>query len=152
MGSHRWPGDSPNKESVTRKACAYLNTIMCKQCSNYLATSLVNTYMIARFMWSTWSPPGSYWPQMGPILATWTLLSGIASVIYVGRANGVYLLKSLDVTKVLTLIPFVVCRQRRIFTAWPTIEIYFKIRASICKAVRRLLVRSQCVWKWQDWF
>ena len=31
---------------------------------------------IARFMGPTWGPPGSCRPQMGPILAPWTLLSG----------------------------------------------------------------------------
>ena len=31
---------------------------------------------IARFMWPTWGPPGTYRPQMGPTLAPWTLLSG----------------------------------------------------------------------------
>ena len=31
---------------------------------------------IAKFMGPTWGPPGSYRPQMGPMLAPWTLLSG----------------------------------------------------------------------------
>ena len=31
---------------------------------------------IAKFMGPTWVPPGSCWPQMGPMLAPWTLLSG----------------------------------------------------------------------------
>ena len=31
---------------------------------------------IARFMGPTWGPPGSCRPQMGPMLAPWTLLSG----------------------------------------------------------------------------
>ena len=31
---------------------------------------------IARFMGPTWGPPGSCQPQMGPVLAPWTLLSG----------------------------------------------------------------------------
>ena len=32
---------------------------------------------IARFMWPTWGPPGFCRPQVGLILAPWTLLSGI---------------------------------------------------------------------------
>ena len=32
---------------------------------------------IAKFMGPTWGPPGSCQPQMGPMLAPWTLLSGI---------------------------------------------------------------------------
>ena len=31
---------------------------------------------IAKFMGPTWGPPGSWRPQMGPMLAPWTLLSG----------------------------------------------------------------------------
>ena len=31
---------------------------------------------IARFTWPTWGPPGSCRPQLGPMLAPWTLLSG----------------------------------------------------------------------------
>ena len=32
---------------------------------------------IAKFMGPTWGQPGSYRPQMGPMLAPWTLLSGM---------------------------------------------------------------------------
>ena len=32
--------------------------------------------LIARFMWPTWGPPGSWRPQVGPTLTPWTLLSG----------------------------------------------------------------------------
>ena len=35
---------------------------------------------IAKFMGQTWGPPGSCWPQMGPMLAPWTLLSGETSI------------------------------------------------------------------------
>ena len=35
-----------------------------------------NSTQIAKFMGPTWGPPGSCRPQMGPILAPWTLLSG----------------------------------------------------------------------------
>ena len=35
-----------------------------------------NTTQIAKFMGPTWGPPGSCQPQMGPMLAPWTLLSG----------------------------------------------------------------------------
>ena len=31
---------------------------------------------IAKFMGPIWGPPGSCRPQMGPLLAPWTLLSG----------------------------------------------------------------------------
>ena len=35
---------------------------------------------IAMFMGPTWGPPGSCRPQMGPMLAPWTLLSGYVSI------------------------------------------------------------------------
>ena len=35
-----------------------------------------DTTQIAKFMGPTWGPPGSCRPQMGPMLAPWTLLSG----------------------------------------------------------------------------
>ena len=41
---------------------------------------------IAKFMGSTWGPPGSCRPQLGPMLAPWTLLSG-KSLKLPGAAN-----------------------------------------------------------------
>ena len=41
-----------------------------------LATQLASAPQIARFMVPPWGPPGSCRPQMGPMLAPWTLLSG----------------------------------------------------------------------------
>ena len=35
-----------------------------------------NQTHVAKFMGPSWGPPGSCQPQMGPILASWTLLSG----------------------------------------------------------------------------
>ena len=34
-------------------------------------------FQIAKFMGPTWGPPGTCRPQMGPMLAPWTLLSGL---------------------------------------------------------------------------
>ena len=48
---------------------------------------------IARFMWPTWGPPGSCRPQVGPMLAPWTLLSGRAHLTFACRSN-LYLLTS----------------------------------------------------------
>ena len=48
--------------------------------SHITATDMVSpipaTAQIAKFMGPTWGPPGSCQPQMGPMLAPWTLLSG----------------------------------------------------------------------------
>ena len=38
---------------------------------------------IAKFMGPTWGPPGSCRPQMGPMLAPWTLLSGQCPIFYI---------------------------------------------------------------------
>ena len=38
-----------------------------------------SNFQIARFMQPTWGPPGSCRPQLGPMLAPWTLLSGFSS-------------------------------------------------------------------------
>ena len=35
---------------------------------------------IARFVWPTWGPPGSWRPQVGPTLAPWILLSGKVNI------------------------------------------------------------------------
>ena len=37
---------------------------------------------IAKFVGPTWSPPGSCWPQMGTMLAPWTLLSKLLHWAY----------------------------------------------------------------------
>ena len=47
---------------------------------------LCNISQIAKFMGPTWGPPGSCRPQMGPMLAPWTLLSGL--FISVARQTG----------------------------------------------------------------
>ena len=42
-------------------------------CPRYFCATITH---IAKFMGPTWGPPGSCRPQMGPILAPWTVLSG----------------------------------------------------------------------------
>ena len=46
----------------------------------YTGTNLINRFIevtqMTTFMGPTWGPPGSCRPQMGPMLAPWTLLSG----------------------------------------------------------------------------
>ena len=39
----------------------------------------------ARLTWPTWGPPGSCRPQVGPMLAPWTLLSGLTYWWHVGH-------------------------------------------------------------------
>ena len=54
------------------------------------------TPQIAKFMGPTWGPPGSCQPQMGPMLAPWTLLSG--SLISVGPGSQISWLPFRSVT------------------------------------------------------
>ena len=37
----------------------------------------------SKFMGTAWGPPEFGWPQMGPMLAPWTLLSGIYPDVFV---------------------------------------------------------------------
>ena len=47
----------------------------------FIINDTANSPHIAKFMGPTWGPPGSCRPQMGPMLAPWTLLSG-SSIIW----------------------------------------------------------------------
>ena len=50
--------------------------------NNQISTLSLNSAVmsqIAKFIGPTWGPPGSCRPQMGPILARWTLLSGVTT-------------------------------------------------------------------------
>ena len=49
--------------------------------ANIFITRCVPT-QITKFMGSTWGPYRSCWPQMGPMLAPWNLLSGKVQDIY----------------------------------------------------------------------
>ena len=48
------------------------------------------THQIAKFIGPTWGPPGSCRPQMGPMLAPWTLLSGSSLNLTSELSPGVY--------------------------------------------------------------
>ena len=43
---------------------------------------------IARFVWPTWGPPGSWRPQVGPTLAPWILLWGLRCISHEMPAKG----------------------------------------------------------------
>ena len=52
-----------------------------------LSAGTVKTTQIAQFMGPTWGPSGSCLPQMGPMLAPWTLLSGNVCAHYISRTG-----------------------------------------------------------------
>ena len=97
-GIHRWPVNSPHKGPVTRKMFPFDDVIMTWNLSSQLritqrmshgyvsrlrcdnidnVASLGKISLIARFMGPTWGPSGADRTQAGPMLAPWTLLSGM---------------------------------------------------------------------------
>ena len=52
---------------------------LAKRVSNWHTTTSL-PFLIARFMGPTWGPPGADRTQVGPMLAPWTLLSGLLSI------------------------------------------------------------------------
>ena len=78
-GIHQWPVDSPHKRPVTQKIFPFDDVIMFTrifQCYLTGTGATVCLTQIAKFMGPSRGPPGSCRPQMGPMLAPWTLLSG----------------------------------------------------------------------------
>ena len=59
-------------ESIIISTVAFL-----KPCASMSQHCVI--HLIAIFMGPTWGPPGAARTQVGPMLATWTLLSGISS-------------------------------------------------------------------------
>ena len=66
VGFYHW-----NTKTSGNKTCLTLSA----------ALWLLVTTQIAKFMGPTWGPPGSCRPQIGPMLAPWTLLSGYLSLM-----------------------------------------------------------------------
>ena len=53
------------------------------ECYNFFSRCIMFVHaQIAKFMGPTWGPPGSWRPQMGPMLAPWILLSGWYIIIF----------------------------------------------------------------------
>ena len=97
---HRWPVNSPRKGPVTRKSfhlmtSSWFDTFHDLSFSGYGKCRWkwrkhahrwfnfgdfplsIKRSLIARFMGPTWGLPGAAGTQVGPVLATWTLLSGV---------------------------------------------------------------------------
>ena len=53
---------------------------------------------IAKFMGPTWGPPGSCRPQVGPMMAPWTLLSGVLYIAQQGSLASSFYVHYNDVT------------------------------------------------------
>ena len=71
-----------NRSCNTELECYFIGSV---NWSDSLLTSYLShkaAAQITRFTGPTWGPPGSCRPQMGPMLAPWTLLSGCTTYIY----------------------------------------------------------------------
>ena len=100
-----------------------MNTLTVK-CLHERTAALIMTTQIARFMGPTWGPPGSCWPQMGPMLAPWTSLSGYTPFDY---TSAVYMTA-------------LVCQQQR----W--CRIYMSVNLTALWLLNELIALS-----WQAW-
>ena len=59
---------------------------------------------ITEFMWPTWGPPGSCRPQMGTILAPWTLVSGHGNVlVWTAHLKGEWLVTRMNTSLYITI-------------------------------------------------
>ena len=89
MFTNHWLGFTVTWGQIHRKCSRYLTstnkTCVLWQILTWAAVPEIRNAasQIAKFMGPTWGPCGSCWPQMGPMLAPWTLLSGIRPL----RAN-----------------------------------------------------------------
>ena len=70
--------------------------VSCKIWSILFSVPKMNYSQIAKFMGPTWGPPGSYRPQMGPILAPWTLLSGLSMLTSRKHPNEISVVKDFN--------------------------------------------------------
>ena len=59
----------------SEKSDFYLSVLFPNTCISIFLDSNMHSTQIAKFMGPTWGPPGSCRPQMGPMLAPWTLPS-----------------------------------------------------------------------------
>ena len=70
VGSIKVTGRQPVTYSISVATQKYAGIF------NRIHRCIYQASQIAKFMGPTWGPPGSCRPQMGPLLAPWTLLSG----------------------------------------------------------------------------
>ena len=66
-----------------RPFCLGLNVLSAMSSSINTNDPIANTSLIARFMGPAWGPSGADRTQVGPMLAPWTLLSGVVSNVKV---------------------------------------------------------------------
>ena len=77
-GIHRWPVNSPHKWPVRWKIFPSAEVIMTLSHVAMAAVKFdLNLSLIAMFMGPSWGPSGADRTQVGPMLAPWTLLSGV---------------------------------------------------------------------------
>ena len=80
---------------------------------------------IARFMGPTWDPPGAYSTQVGPMLAQWTLLSGLFGLPKSVSWSGVLVFSVISLTLILIKDQFWIINKKvlwnKILSRWSPI-------------------------------
>ena len=87
---------------------------------------------IAKFMEPTWGPPGSCRTQMGPMLAPWTLLSGISRSLRFGPN----LVSKIMLVRIVLLANTEICRF---------IERWFFIYGNILYCLMNKICPTSCI-------
>ena len=83
LGIHRWPHKGPVAREIFSFDDRHHGPTGTRQSTYTVPTTKLDmSSHIAKFMGSTWGPPGSCRPQMGPMLAPWTLLSGLCRFLW----------------------------------------------------------------------
>ena len=71
------------RHKMIRRVMSIIILVVVDYCCVYtFALSRSTIFQIASFMGHAWGPPGSFRPQMGPMLAPWTLLSGMSNLFW----------------------------------------------------------------------
>ena len=81
VGFHVFFNVSLNKRSNKQLIYVWFETPWCSLWCHCNETFVFLCAQIAKFMGTTWGPPGSCRPQMGRMLAPWTLLSGCVRLV-----------------------------------------------------------------------
>ena len=99
----------------------------------------------AKFMGPTWGPPGSCRPQMGPMLASWTLLSGMLSNDLVLDCDICSGLEPFIVEPFIHVYMYVDSVSMWVFTYHHTDDLLKDCRNSIANTLELLCSPLQCV-------
>ena len=154
--------NSPNKGQwggalMLSLICAWINSWVNngeagdfrRHCAHYDSTVMP---LIARFVWSTWDPPGPCRPQMGPMLAHRTLLSGYevfnaskVQIVLNSKCISIELQRLVKITNKTTTNDYKQLKVTRLIYTWVAL-IYM---GDFCSVYRDYLINfaiNQCIY------